>query len=140
MSNDSGGRNALAVAIDDLNGDSRPDIVVVNFCNCSRGGISVLLGNGDGTFQSAIAYGSGGYDAYSVAAADVNGHGKPDLLVANECQDTGCANTNGSVGVLLGHGDGTFQSALTFNSDSGSPMGCNARSVAVGRLQWRRQA
>ena len=43
----------------------------------------MLLGNGDGTFQTAVTYGSGGFDAYSVAVADVNGDGKPDLVVAN---------------------------------------------------------
>ena len=47
--------------------------------------VGVLLGNGDGTFQTAVTYGSGGYYAYSVAVADVNGDGKPDLLVANYC-------------------------------------------------------
>ncbi len=45
--------------------------------------MGVLLGNGDGTFQTAVTYDSGGYAANSVAVADVNGDGKPDLLVAN---------------------------------------------------------
>jgi hypothetical protein len=46
-------------------------------------GVSVLLGNGDGTFQMAVAYGSGGNIASSVAVGDVNGDRKPDLLLTN---------------------------------------------------------
>ena len=52
--------------------------------------VSVLLGNGDGTFQTAVSYGTGGYQPYSVAVADVNGDGKPDLVVANWCVDSDC--------------------------------------------------
>ncbi len=46
----------------------------------------------------------------SVAVADVNGDGKPDLVVTNH---TSGSNGNGTVGVLLGNGDGTFQTAVT---------------------------
>ena len=81
-----------------------------------NGTVGVLLGNGDGTFQTAVTYGSGGYYADSVAVADVNGDGKPDLVVANACaSSSNCAN-GGSVGVLLGNGDGTFQAAVTYGS------------------------
>jgi hypothetical protein len=86
--------------------------------------VGVLLGNGDGTFRPAVTYGSGGFGTRSVAVADVNADGKPDLLVASECGVSGC--TDGSVGVLLGNGDGTFQPAATFGS--GGP---STRSVAV---------
>jgi len=68
----------------------------------------VLLGNGDGTFQAPVYYSSGGSQAFSVAIADVNGDGKPDLALAN--------NMTNNVGVLLGNGDGTFQAALTYGS------------------------
>ncbi len=108
-----------AVAIADLNGDHKPDILVTN-ANSST--VGVLLGNGDGTFQPAVVYSSGGMYPRSVAVADVNGDGKPDLLVANECNDPNC---DGTVGVLLGNGNGTFQAVVTYNS-GGSP-----ESVAV---------
>src|ERR1035438_4726745 len=75
-------------------------------------------------FAPAVTYGSGGVRAWSVAVADVNGDGKPDLLGANGCAISGCANS--SVGVLLGNGDGTFQTVVTYGSG-----GYGATSVAV---------
>jgi hypothetical protein len=78
----SGGSTARSVAVADVNGDGKPDLVVANQCATSsctntNGTLGVLLGNGDGTFQDARSYGSGGVYAYSVAVADVNGDGKP---------------------------------------------------------------
>ena len=62
----------------------------------------------------------------SVAVADVNGDGKPDLVVANDSSDT--------VSVLLGNGDGTFQAQQTFAT------GTMPRFGGGGRRQRRRQA
>jgi hypothetical protein len=133
---DSGGQLSYFVAVADVDGDGKPDLVVTNFCasgtiNCgssgsiSTGSVSVLLGNGDGTFKGAVPFSSSGYGAFSVAVADVNGDGKPDLLVTNLCiSSSNCA--NGTAGVLLGNGDGTFQAPVTYSSG-----GVPARSVAV---------
>jgi len=127
---DSGGVNATSLAVADVNGDGIPDLVVANSCadsSCANGSVSVLPGNGNGTFRPAVAYDSGGSEADSVAVADVNGDGTPDLVVLNSCASAGsCETGDGSVGVLLGNGSGTFQSARAF--DSG---GVNATSVAV---------
>jgi hypothetical protein len=112
----SGGVYAFSVAVGDFNGDGNADLVVTNECpdnNCNSGAVSVLLGNGDGTFQPAQTYYSGGAEAYSVALGDVNNDGKPDLIVANGCQSASQC-TGGVVGILLGNGDGTFQSAKTY--------------------------
>ena len=127
----SGGEATDSVAIADVNGDGKPDLMVANQCvtssNCTSGTVAVLIGNGDGTFQPALSYGSGGQTAYSVAVGDINGDGKPDLIVANQCPSSdNCANT---VGVLLGNGDGTFQSAVSYGAG-----GSQAASVAIGDI------
>jgi len=115
---DTDGAAAYSVAVADVNGDNKPDLLVAN-CGPGRpahtcgGGINgvvgVLLGKGDGTFLPAVTYDSGGFGASGVAVADVNGDGKPDLLVANDYYSN-------TIGVLLGNGDGTFQSVVTYGS------------------------
>jgi VCBS repeat protein len=119
--------NTYSVAVADVNGDGKADIFVANGNqqNGSNGSVGVLLGNGNGTFQPAVTYDSGAAFADSVVVADVNGDGKPDIIVAN----TGTDNGDGSVGVLLGNGDGTFRAAATY--DSG---GQGAVSVVVADI------
>src|SRR5271170_1292009 len=106
----SGGVYAVSIAVGDFNGDGIADLAVANQCpqsSCNSGSVSVLLGNGDGTFQAAQSFSTGGYEAYAVAVSDVNNDGNADLIVANGCQSVKqCA--NGTVGVLLGNGNGTF--------------------------------
>ena len=129
---DSGGSGAGGIAVADVSGDGKPDLLVATECvsssDCSTGAVSVLLGNGDGTFQAAVSYESGGSTALSIKVADVNGDGELDLLVANECATSACS-ANGVVGVLLGNGDGTFQTAVSY--DSG---GTTAISLAAADL------
>jgi large repetitive protein len=114
--------NPVALAVADLNGDGKPDAVVT-----SPGGVTVLLGKGDGTFDSGVVYSAGGSGANAVTIADVNGDGKPDLLVANCNNVEYYCDGNGSVGVLLGKGNGTFHPAVNYSSG-----GVYARSLAVG--------
>ena len=127
----SGGYDADSVAVGDLNRDGKPDLVVANLCQgntCGRGNsgyVSVLLGNGDGTFQPAQEYATGGFGASSVAIADLNGDGNADVVVANQCSTSDCK-TSGSVSVLLGNGNGTLRAAQTYASG-----GYTALSVAI---------
>src|SRR5207247_1298633 len=93
-----------SVAIADVNGDGKLDIIV---SNQNAGNVSVLLGNGDGTFQGHVDYGAGS-QPFSVATADVNGDGKPDIVCTNFGDST--------VSVLLGNGDGTFKTATTYTT------------------------
>src|SRR5581483_2846833 len=88
----SGGSTAYSLESADVNGAGKLDVAVVNNCgnancwpNSLDGSVSILLGNGDGTFQNALPYVTGGYYPYSIAVADVNGDGKPDVVVTNEC-------------------------------------------------------
>src|SRR5208337_4779872 len=100
---DSAGNGTCAVAVADVNGDGKPDVVVSN----GNGTVGVLLGNGDGTFQPAVTFNPGLQSQAGIALADLNGDGKPDLVVAIY---------SGTVAVLLGNGDGTFQPAATYGA------------------------
>ncbi len=122
---DSGGTEAYSVAVADLSRDGKPDMVVANF---GSGTVGVLLNNGDGTFQPAATYDSGGSPT-TVAVKDVDGDGKLDLLVASESTGTG---GNGTVGVLLGNGDGTFRPVVTY--DSGGSGACLSQGLAVADM------
>lgn len=98
-----------SVAIADLNADNKLDLAVAATGNHPSGGdaVSVLLGNGDGTFAARIDYPTGKFPL-SVAIGDMNGDHIPDLVVAAYQQDDTPADFYGAVSVLLGNGDGTF--------------------------------
>jgi hypothetical protein len=128
------GGYAVAVAVGDLNGDGKLDLAVANnyvSATDNRGTVAILLGNGDGTFRPPIIYPSGGIGPVSIQLADVNGDRKLDLLVANR---GGSPNGSGSVGVLLGNGDGSFQPAV-----SSGPTGGMAMSLAVADVNGDRK-
>jgi hypothetical protein len=100
----SAGTKPLGVVVADVNRDGHPDLITANSASNS---VSVLLGNGNGTFKAATNF-STGATPYAVAVADVNSDGKLDLLVANEGSNT--------VSVLLGNGNGTFQAQTHIHS------------------------
>ncbi len=93
------GDSPVAVAVGDFNGDGKLDLVVIDDIR-NVGTASVLLGNGDGTFQPARTFFAGS-DPYAVAVGDLTGTGVLDLVVADSY--------HGGTVVLLGNGDGTFQ-------------------------------
>jgi hypothetical protein len=120
------GSNSSSVAVGDFNGDGKLDLAVANpgLGNFTDGIVSILLGNGDGTFQAAVNYPTGSTNSSSVAVGDFNGDGKLDLAVPNA--DIGENFIAGSVSILLGNGDGTFQPEVSYAA------GSNPSSVAVG--------
>jgi hypothetical protein len=103
-----------AIVVEDLNADSRLDLVTVNYGSSNT---SVLLGNGDGTFQAARVF-AAGPNNWAIAKGDFNRDGRIDLATA----DFGVSSTS----ILIGNGDGTFRPPATF------PAGLNPHSVAVG--------
>jgi hypothetical protein len=109
-----GQRNSIA--LDDLNGDGRPDIVTASYYMNT---VSVLLGLGDGTFTAMAAYPGRGHPT-SVALGDLDGDGKLDLVTTS--YDTNC------VSLLLGMGDGTFDVGSDY------PTGGHPQMLALGDL------
>ena len=110
------GEAPFHVVAADLNGDDDVDLAVVNTVNLSTpvlGSVSVLLGNGDGTFQPGVGY-PAGLSPTSAAVTDLNGDAAPDLVVANS--GGLYSPVESDVSVLLGNGDGTFQAATNFTA------------------------
>jgi hypothetical protein len=115
------GSGPVQVAIADFNGDGKLDFAVADEDVEGPGTVSILLGNGDGTFQTGGEYKVGIYE-FGIAAADLNGDGKLDLVAANY----GFPWVGNSVSVLLGNGDGTFQPHVDYSTPE------DPCSVAIG--------
>jgi hypothetical protein len=97
----------------DVNLDGKPDLVL------TQGGgqaVTVMLGNGDGTFSTPVSYGTAAAP-YAPVVADFNGDGKPDVAVSDPV-------TN-AVHILLGNGDGTFQNPIDY------AVGLNPEGIGV---------
>ncbi len=116
------GANPTSVLIADFDKDGKLDLAVAhqgNFTN-ETGHIAVLLGNGDGTFRTAVKYTAGVLPS-SLAVGDFNGDGRPDLAVSNSGSQgyAGLPADTGSVSILLGKGDGTFGAASRIAAGDG---------------------
>ncbi len=112
-----GGNQPYFTATAALRGAGEPlDLVTANF---NSGTISVLLGNGNGTFQAPVTY-AVGTNPIAVAIGDLTGTGTLDIAVANFGSNT--------ISVLMGNGDGTFQAPVTYN------VGSQPRGVAIANL------
>jgi hypothetical protein len=111
--------SAYSVTVGDFDGDGILDLAVVN--GSSEGLVSILRGNGDGSFQAPVSYPTGDQGPVSVAVADLDRDGTADLAVVNNG-----SGGNGNVGVLLGNGDGSFQVPTTYT------VGPSPRFLAAG--------
>jgi uncharacterized protein (TIGR03437 family) len=115
------GLNPLSIAAADVNGDKTLDLLVgaedPNYNTNGQWDVAVLLGKGDGTFKAA-SYAASSEAPGSIAVADFNADGKPDLAVAHCC-------TNTFATYLLGNGDGTFQPEVNL------PAAYSATAVAA---------
>src|SRR5216683_6460832 len=95
--------NIGRLVLGDFNRDGIVDLAVVGRDANHNGVVSVLLGNGNGTFQAAVTTAAGSTPGPSVAVGDFNGDGYPDLALTNYSMN------KYTVTILLGNGDGTFQ-------------------------------
>ena len=117
-----------AVAVADVNSDGHPDLLIVNIqmmlyvYHFGSNDVEVLLGQGDGIFQPPQRFATGD-GPRSVAVADVNSDGHPDLLIANS--------GSSDVSVLLGQGDGTFQPQLRVAAGTYPPLWRWRMSMAI---------
>src|SRR5215210_4107983 len=111
------GDNPNSGAAADFNGDGKLDLAVANFLGgpTSAGTMSILIGNGNGTFQPAVT--TAVQNPFHIVATDLNADGKQDLIAASATADR--------VSVMLGNGDGTFQSPVTYT------VGSAPRTLAI---------
>jgi hypothetical protein len=119
------GDGVVGVRIADLRGTGISDIITANDGVSIGSGdrtntVSVLLGNGDGTFQHKRDYFAGPGGPLDLVVADLNGDGIPDIATVNEFA--------GTVNVLLGNGDGSFQPPVSYR------VGARPQHIAAGRF------
>jgi hypothetical protein len=113
------------IIADDFNQDGNLDLAMSSSCCGNDEVVAILLGNGNGTFQTAQTYPSGGGSS-SLATADFNGDGKIDLAMADS--------VGNSVSVLLGNGDGSFQKPSSFATGPGPYFLATADMNGYGKL------
>jgi hypothetical protein len=83
----------------DLNGDGMEDLAVANYSAGGPGTMGVFMNKGNGTFYAAVNY-AAGHGPMGIATADMDGDGKPDLVVTNLVDD--------NVSVFYNQGKGVF--------------------------------
>ena len=111
-----------ALAIGDVNGDGRPDLVVADSSQSGTGGVTVLLGKGNGSFRATTIFPAGNKPGRLVMT-DFNGDGMLDVAVVRDPFDTWSTAESGGISVLLGRGDGTLQAPVSYGTAAGRAAG-----------------
>ena len=115
------GMYPCSIVAGDFNGDGKTDLASTTALN-NNNYVLIMLSNGDGTFTAGASYpvGSAASAPYPyIISADFNDDGRLDLAVVNP--------NRGGLFILLGNGDGTFQSPVSIGTDARSRAGCSPR-------------
>jgi uncharacterized repeat protein (TIGR01451 family) len=122
------GANPIGAVVGDFNGDGKPDIAVLN---ADSNNVSILLNNGDGTFQPAKNFDVGN-SMTAIFVGDFNGDGKLDLALF--LPGNPAVASDGEVRILLGNGDGSFQTPVVTTLTTG------ANEIAPGDFNGDKKA
>ncbi|MBZ5662618.1 MAG: FG-GAP-like repeat-containing protein [Acidobacteriia bacterium] len=112
------GAGPSGIAVADFNVDGKLDLAVTNQ-GASPGTVSILLGNGDGTFPTHTEFTTGAGPT-GIVAADFTGEGNPDLAITDQ--------TDNNLDLLIGNGDGTFTAPISLPSGN-SPVAVAAADL-----------
>ncbi len=133
------GSNGKYLVAADFNNDINPDLAVQ-----VSGGVAILLGQGDGTFQAGATLAvAGGLAVSDLKAGDFNGDGKVSLLTRSEAPNTSCGNSTSQkggivarIGLWVGNGDGSFQAEQALDNAQSCPIstgeGLGLQGSAIG--------
>lgn len=111
------GATPLSVAVGDFDDDGTLDLCTAN---SDSGDVSILLGNGDGTFDDTLPTEEVGSTPASIATGDINDDGEIDIVVADGVDST--------IGTLLNEGDATFAEVVFTDT------GMGPEAVVLGRF------